>query len=99
MTIDNARNDALIIFSLEKNESEKLFKSGLIELLNHLSPEIYIDDYEDEKICNKQLICSAISLIENHGKYDYQSIPKTADKLAELFQEAQRRGTCIYFFF
>lgn len=94
-----ASDDDLDIVSLSQKELDFLWSSNIFKLINDISPEILIDDFEDAHISDKKIMERAIEILNKKEGYDYFSVSDFAEKLIVLFQSALIRDTSIQFYF
>lgn len=95
---DEAEKEQLIELSIEEEDCQFLYESGIIELINKIG-DANIDDFEDDFVRGKEnlsKIMIAINLIE-FSETDSQH--KLVQKILNLFKEAIDRDTGVYFYF
>lgn len=94
---NEATNDHLIELHLDTDAFYTLCSNGFFDELNHLTGA-NIDDHEDDFIKGDENLHKAIQFIENSLKkhIDHQVLLL---ELKQLFEEALKRKTGVYFYF
>lgn len=96
LDFDEADLETLIELEIDNEQFYELFKAGFFDKINHIC-NTNIDDFEDEKIEDRQDMITVIDMIErlNLEYYNKQLI----DDIKNMFNEGLRRDTGVYFYF
>ena len=95
---EEATDDQLDTLFLDQKYYLDFWQSGLLDLLNELSPESLIADYEKATISNPVIIEQIISALKNKKGFSYSLAAPLTDELITLFEMALMRNTGIYFY-
>lgn len=95
LNFDNAMSDELVEVTLDGNQFNLLWETGLFQELNY-ELEIMIDDFEDESITDLQELGVALEITKSYKKHRNSS---AYDELEGLLMLAISWQTGIYFFF
>ncbi len=95
---DEAANEQLLEILIEEEDFTKLCQMNLFSTINEINNS-NIDDFEDEVINNSYQMIQTIKHLQNKFKLLNDETKDLVDRIINLFEEAVKRKTGIYFFF
>lgn len=95
LDFDECIEGDLIDLNITDEQYQSLVKSGLIRLMNDLF-DIYIDEFEDEKIVGVDVLNQARLLIENDFSPDKNEV---INLLLSQINKATEYNTGVFFYF
>jgi hypothetical protein len=95
---DEATPEQLDILFLNHAYYREFWQSGLLDLLNALSPDSLIADYEVAVISNPDVIAKIIAALKNKQGFSYSLAPQLTTSIIAFFEKALERKTGVYFY-
>lgn len=96
LDFDMAEDHQLSIVQIDNDQFYQLWDIGLFSNINHLVG-VLIDDYENEKITNKNDIERIVIFLNNLAIPT--GLATIIDEIKDVFIEAIKRNRGVYFFF
>jgi hypothetical protein len=95
---DEATTDQLDTLFLTKNYYNQFWRSGILDLLNQLSPQSLIADYETACINDPIILTSILAAFQNKQGFSSTLAPELTEELIGLFEKSLERKTGVYFY-
>jgi hypothetical protein len=95
---EEATADQLDSLFLTQKYYRDFWESGLLDLLNSLSPNSLIADYEVGIISNPQIIEHIIEHLKNKKGFSFTLATALTEALIPLFEKALTNKTGVYFY-
>ena len=93
-----AIDSQLIKLTLSNKEFYELYKTGIFDLINKIA-KVNIDDFEDERIIAKIDLTKIIDSLSNNQLFYSEVTKPLVLQIKQMFEEALKIGTGVYFFF
>ena len=95
---EEATEDQLDTLTITKKYYQDFWASGLLDLMNLLSPQSLIEDYEDACINDPALMQTILAALKNKKGYSYTLAPELTDAFIVFFEKAIVQKTGVYFY-
>jgi hypothetical protein len=95
---DEATDDQLDTLTITKKYYQDFWTSGLLDLMNGLSPLSLIEDYENACINDPVIIATVLATLKNKQGFSYSLAPALTEEFIVLFEKALERKTGVYFY-
>jgi hypothetical protein len=95
---DEATPEQLDTLFLNQTYYREFWQSGLLDLLNALSPDSLIADYEVAVIAKPDIIEKILSALKSKQGFSFSLAPQLTDALIAQFEKALTRQTGVYFY-
>jgi hypothetical protein len=95
---DEATADQLDSLFLTQKYYRDFWESGLLNLLNTLSPDSLIADYEVGIVSNPEIIEQIIEALKNKKGFSFSLAKELTEAIMPLFEAALKRKTGVYFY-
>lgn len=99
LNTDEAKDEELLQLSFDEIVANQLWKANIFDIMNQLSPNALIDDYESAQITDLAEMSNIIVFMESNLATHPTTLQGTISDLIVLFKKAVAVKTGVYFFF
>jgi hypothetical protein len=95
---DEATADQLDTLFLTKKYYHEFWSSGILDLLNELSPQSLIADYENACINDPNILATILAAFKSKQGFSSTLAPELTEEFIGVFEKALERKTGVYFY-